>query len=140
MGRGGLKGLGSDFGDKTKYSKWKYANPLWAVVRPKYGPQATCGQGLGSVDKSVSRCLPQLQSLRWPRLCLGVSLAQVRSHAHTYPTLSLGELPESPQSQPNSPEVPGFFLDIPTGYLAKSCQSRRALPGSIIHIMSFKNY
>ena len=82
----------------------------------------------------------------WPRSRLGVSWAQMRppthTHTHTHTPYSLPRslLPESPHSQPSSPEAPGISLHSTTGYLPKSCQRRRASPGSIIHIMSFLNY
>ena len=83
MERQGLKGLGSVFGDKTKYCRWKKANPPWAIVRLNYVSQSTFGQGLASVDKSISRCLPRPQ--QWPATGPGPArLCHWLTHTHTH--------------------------------------------------------
>ena len=145
MERQGLKGLGSVFGDKTKYCRWKKANPPWAIVRLNYVSQSTFGQGLGSVDKSVSRCLPRPQ--QWPatgpgpaRLCHWLTHTPC-GHTHTYTHTSPS--PEaSSLSHRNPSQIHLKCLALPSTprqVSTKSCQWRRALPSLLIHVTSFTN-
>lgn len=91
-GSGGLIGLGSALGDKTRCSKWKCANLLWAIVRPNFLSQCTCRQVEVRLTKASQGIYLNLNG-HWPRSPLGVSLAQVRTcgHTHTHTPLPLLE-------------------------------------------------
>lgn len=64
------------------------------------------------------------------------------SHTHSLPHTLLPpqELTTSSVSQPSPDQIHLISLDTSTVHLAKSCQLRRALPTSVIHLMSFINY